>query len=218
MPKESAACLLRKPERQRWRQSIAVALCFGALLSGLKAQTPAEELHTVAAIRGLTVEQTRQKIPIPLHGVVTFFDENLYSRFTQDETVGIYLQFPLNVAPPMLVPGEYVEVTGIASPGEYAPVVLVDTVRVTGKSPLPVAKPVTYEQLASGKEDSQFVETAGIVRSVRKLEASPYHQIEIIAGGGRLLIFAKELPVEHPEELLDSTVRVRGVCSTQFNH
>ncbi|EEF63042.1 sensor histidine kinase [Pedosphaera parvula] len=218
MSKKSAVSFLRKPERQRWRQSIAAAFCFGALLFVVIAQTPAEELHTVAAIRGLTMEQTRQKIPVRLHGVVTFFDENLYSRFIQDETVGIYLQFPLNVAPPMLVPGQLVEVTGVASPGEYAPVVLVDTVRVTGKSPLPVAKPVTYEQLASGKEDSQFVETAGIVRSVRKLEASPYHQIEIVTGGGRLLIFANELPVEHPEELLDSTVRVRGVCSTLFNH
>jgi signal transduction histidine kinase len=218
MLKKSAVSFLSKAERQRWRQSIAVALCFGALLVVVKAQTPTEELHTVAAIRGLTVEQTRQKIPVRLHGVVTFFDENLYSRFIQDETVGIYLQFPLNVAPPMLVPGQFVEVTGVASPGEYAPVVLVDTVRVTDKRPLPLAKPVTYEQLASGAEDSQFVETAGIVRSVRKLEGSPYHQIEIVTGGGRLLIFANELPVQHPEELLDSTVRVRGVCSTQFNH
>src|SRR6185312_11638731 len=28
----------------------------------------------------------------------------------------------------------------------------------------------------------------------------------------------RSLPVQRPEELLDSTVRVRGVCSTQFNH
>jgi signal transduction histidine kinase len=62
------------------------------------------------------------------------------------------------------------------------------------------------------------VEIAGIVRSVRPLENSQYHQIEITTGGGRLLIFAKTLPVQRAEELLDSTVRVRGVCSTQFNH
>ena len=164
------------------------------------------------------MEQTKQKIPVRLHGVVTFFDENLYSRFIQDETAGIYLQFPLNVAPPMLAPGQLVDVAGTASPGEYAPVVVVDNVQVTGAMPLPAAKLVTYEQLASGTEDSQFVEIAGIVRSVRSLENSDYHQIEIVTGGGRLLIFARALPVASPEELLDSTVRVRGVCSTQFNH
>jgi signal transduction histidine kinase len=182
------------------------------------ARSQSNELRTVAAIRGLTAEQTQEKLPVRLRGVVTFFDESLFSRFIQDETAGIYLQFPANVGPPQLAPGQVVEVTGTGSPGEYAPVVVVDTVKVVGEMPLPKAKPVTYQQLASGVDDSQFVEISGIVRSVRPLENSLYHQIEITTGGGRLLIFAKELPVQRAEELLDSTVRVRGVCSTQFNH
>ena len=178
----------------------------------------AEELRTVSAIRALTVEQTQQKIPVRLRGVVTFSDENLFSRFIQDETAGIYFSFPPNIAPPLLAPGQKIEITGAVSPGEYAPVVVVANVTGTGEAPLPVAKPVTYEQLASGAEDSQFVEISGIVRSVRNVEASPYHQIEIATGGGRLMVFAKVLPVASLAELLDSTVRVRGVCSTQFNH
>lgn len=172
----------------------------------------------MAAIRGLNAEQTEQKLPVHLRGVVTFFDESLFSRFIQDETAGIYLQFPENVGPPQLVPGQVVDVIGTGSPGEYAPVVVVQKLTVVGKMPLPQPKPVTYQQLASGAEDSQFVEISGIVRSVRPLENSQYHQIEIATGGGRLLIFAKTLPVQREEELLDSTVRVRGVCSTQFNH
>ena len=195
-----------------------VLLCFACTLLSLQAQPQADELRTVAAIRGLTVEQTQQKLPVRLRGVITFFDESLFSRFIQDETAGIYLQFPANVGPPQLTPGQVVEVTGTGSPGEYAPVVVVDKVSVLGEMPLPTAKPVTYQELASGTEDSQFVEITGIVRSVRPLENSQYHQIEITTGGGRLLIFAKELPVQRAEELLDSTVRVRGVCSTQFNH
>lgn len=182
------------------------------------AQTFTNELHTVAAIRDLSADEAKRNIPVHLRGVVTFFDENLYSRFIQDDTAGIYLRFPLNIAPPILSPGQVVEVNGTASPGEYAPVVLVQKVKVVGEQPLPEAKIVTYEQLASGSEDSQFVEIAGIVRSVRKLETVPYHQIELATGGGRLLIFVGELPVAHAEQLLDSTVRVRGVCSTQFNH
>ena len=80
------------------------------------------------------------------------------------------------------------------------------------------ATQVTCEQLASGTEDTQFVEISGIVRAARKMEGLPYHQIEISTGGGRLLVFAKELPVASSAELLDSTVCVRGVCSTQSNH
>ena len=206
--------------RLHWKRAgawLGLAVAGGVALA-VPPPSPAAELRTVSAVRALTVEQTQQKIPVRLHGVVTFFDETLYARFIQDETAGIYLQFPLNVAPPMLMPGQMVEVTGTASPGEYAPVVVVDQVSAAGEMPLPPAKPVTYEQLASGAEDSQFVEISGIVRAVRKLEGLQYHRIEISTGGGRLLVFAKELPVSLPEELLDSTVRVRGVCSTQFNH
>jgi len=204
-----------KPGRVR----LAIFLFIIALVAPFApAQTSTNALTTVAAIRGLSVERTEQKLPVHLRGVVTFFDESLFSRFIQDQTAGIYLQFPANVGPPELVPGQVVDVTGTANPGEYAPVVVVDKLNVVGEMPLPQAKPVTYQQLASGAEDSQFVEITGIVRSVRRLDNSQNHQIEITTGGGRLLIFCKTLPIQNAEELLDSTVRVRGVCSTQFNH
>ena len=180
--------------------------------------TPVPELTTVAAIRQLTIEQTRQKIPVQLRGVVTFFDERLYSHFMQDETAGIYLQFPTNTGPPPLLSGQLVEVTGTCSPGEYAPVVVVERVEAVGSAPLPAAKVATYEQLASGVEDSQFIEITGIVRSARFLSDSQYYLIEIATGGGRLMVYANALPVKQSEEILDSTVRVRGVCSTRFNH
>jgi signal transduction histidine kinase len=202
--------------RRRWL--LAPLLCVLSLLPAYGQENAEGELRTVAAIRSLTVAQTRQKIPVHLHGVVTFFDERLYSRFLQDDTAGIYLQFPANVGPPPLLSGQVVDVTGTCSPGEYAPVVVVDRVQTAGAAPLPAPKLVTYEELASGVEDSQFVELNGIVRSDRWLEDSQYHLIEITAGGGRVFVYAPTLPVKDPAELLDSTVRVRGVCSTQFNH
>ena len=211
-------CFLARSEAQYVRRLTFIALYLGLVLPSSGGPTPAVELRTVAAIRQLTVEQTRQKIPVHLQGVVTFFDERLYSHFIQDDTAGIYLQFPTNVGPPALSPGQLVEVTGTCSPGEYAPVVVVDHVQAVGQAPLPAAKVGTYERLASGVEDSQFVEITGIVRSTRLLEDSQYHLIEIATGGGRLLVYARELPVKQPEDLLDSTVLARGVCSTLFNH
>ncbi|MDB6067605.1 MAG: Integral rane sensor signal transduction histidine kinase [Pedosphaera sp.] len=207
----------REPGR-RVGLSVAIAFCFCVLSWPVEAQKPAEELRTVAAIRGLTVEQTHQKIAVRLRAVVTFFNEDLYSRFIQDDTAGIYLQFPTNFPSPPLAPGQVVEITGTANPGEYAPVVVPNQLRVVGEAAFPMPKLVTYDQLASGTEDSQFVEIAGIVRSVRIHEASKYYQIEITTGERRLLVYAKQLPVKRADELLDCTVRVRGVCSTEFNH
>lgn len=198
-----------------FRHAVLTTL-FSLLLIALPAR--AETIRTVAAIRSLSVQQTEQKIPVQLRGVLTFVDENLYSRFLQDDTAGIYLKYPLNVAPPPLLPGQLVDVTGYASAGEYAPVVVVENIKVVGEAPLPAARAVTYEQLASGGEDSQFVEIHGIVRTVKKSETAPFFEIEIATGGGRLLVFSRDLPVLRADDLVDSQVRVRGVCSTKFNH
>jgi signal transduction histidine kinase len=177
-----------------------------------------EELRTAAAVRELSVEQAQAGVRIKLRGVVTFFNENLYSRFIQDETAGIYLQYSTNTPTPLLEAGQLVEVDGVSSPGEYAPIIMPSRINILGKSDLPAPKRATYERLASGQEDSQFVEIAGIVRSVQFLEASRFYLVELATGGGRLSVYVRELPVKLTDELLDSTVRVRGVCSTQFNH
>jgi len=198
---------------------LVVLLCGLGLAAGVRAGAEdTNELRTVEAIRSLSVAQTEQRIPVHLHGVLTFYDDRLFSRFLQDDTAGIYLQFPTNIIPPPMVLGQQVEVTGSCSPGEYAPVVLVSRVQAEGMAPLPAPKAVTYQELASGVEDSQFVEITGIVRADRWLGDVQYHLLEIAAGGGRVLVYTQTLPVPKAAELLDSTVRVRGVCSTQFNH
>ena len=207
LPRQSAGpCLLL---------TLAVVIGWGGLPWAVMGEEPLEELRTAAAVRRLTVEEAKQQRPVRLRGVVTFFEESLFSRFIQDETAGIYL-FDSGL-PVHFVPGQVVEVGGTTSPGEYAPIVVPTWSRLVGEAPLPAPKPVTYGQLASGKEDSQFVEIAGIVRSVQLDETSHYHLIQIATGGGRLSVYARQLPVERVGDLLDSTVRVRGVCSTQFN-
>jgi signal transduction histidine kinase len=192
------------------------AILAATLLFESKAQSPPEELRTAAMVRRLSVEEAERKQQVHLCGVVTFFEENLFSRFIQDETSGVYL-FD-SALPVHLTPGQLVEVEGTTSAGEYAPIVVPREIRVVGDAPLPVAKPVTYEQLAGGGEDSQFVEISGIVRSVELHEPSKYYLIEIATGGGRLSVYSRTLPCQRLEDLPDSLVRVHGVCSTQFNH
>lgn len=112
---------------------LAAALVVGGLLGAVgEGSVNGEELRTVSAIRALPVEQLQQKISVRLDGVVTFFDEGLFSHFIQDDTAGIYLKFPVGVTLPLLSPGQAVEVTGTVNPGEYAPVVAVEQVQVTG--------------------------------------------------------------------------------------
>ena len=204
------------PSAIGWRagQWVSLALIMAGFTRAACAQTTNAELHTVAEVRGMTAQEAQEHQEVRLRGVVTFFDENLFSRFIQDETSGVYL-YDAGL-PVHLIPGQMVEVVGTTSSGEYAPIVVPKEIHVVGQGPLPEPRRVGYEEMASGQEDSQFVEISGVVRSVELL-TNQYYQIEIVTGGGRLSVYSRTLPVDRVEALPDSTVRVRGVCSTQFN-
>jgi len=196
----------------------ALILLIGILAGAgcLAADNPnLPELRTAEQVRALTPEQAARHYPVRLHGVVTFFDEVSFYRFIQDDTAGIYLGRQTKAV--TMIPGQSVEVVGTTSPGEYAPIVMPAEINVMGEGTWPRAKPCSFEQLASGQEDSQFVEIHGIVRSVG-LDPLKHHQvIEIVTGGGRLEANALDLPAAQLENLADSAVRVRGVCVTLFN-
>lgn len=203
------------PLRDSGATGFAIFLVFFLLPVFVKALAQDLELRTAAEIRRLTPQQAAQRLPVRLRGVVTFYDGALFSRFVQDETAGIYLGDSPNT--PALQPGQLVEIEGTTSPGEYAPIIAPERVRIIGEAPLPEAKPVTVEHLASGAEDSQFVEVIGIVRSVRYEEESRNYLIDVALGGERFTACSRQLPVANAEQLVDSVVKVRGVYSTLFN-
>lgn len=193
-------------------------LFFVVALLPAAADEPLPVLRTAQEIRQLSATEAARRYPVQLKGVLTFFDQRTPGkefRFLQDDTAGIYIYPPADVAG--AAAGQQAEVDGFTGPGEFAPVVIVDHIRIVGPGTFPAAKPVSFEQLSSGQEDSQFVELHGVVRSVRLEEQRFYFLIELATGEGRLTVRAKELPVSRPEDLIDSTVRVRGVCFTQFN-
>ncbi|WP_050785966.1 PAS domain S-box protein [Pedosphaera parvula] len=193
---------------------IGLTVLLSAIV-GLAQDQPLKELRTAEEIRRLSAEQASKHYPVHLKGVVTVYDPSLFSRFLQDETAGIYF-LELSGGPP-LSPGQLVEVEGETSAGEYAPIVVPRQIRVIGTASLPVAKPVTFQQLASGQEDSQFVEIHGIVRTAVTIDEQSKHQvIEIATGSGRLMANVQDLKLPL-QDLVDSTVRVRGVCVTLFN-
>jgi PAS domain S-box-containing protein len=196
---------------------ILLIILGGGGLSSQGQNAPLEELHTAAQVRQLTSEQAARHYPVRLRGVMTFFDEAQFYRFFQDDTAGIYF-FPSDaVSNADLVTGELVEIEGQTSPGEYAPTVIPQRAKILGAGTFPPAKPVSYEDLASGEEDSQFVEIHGIVRAVSFDALTKYYSIEIATGGGRLTALATQLPVRRGEDLADSTVKIRGVCVSRFN-
>ena len=189
MPSAPLTSFLRQTGPSLCWLRIAFTIYASALPFCAKAQTPAEELRTAAAVRSLTAQEAQQQRRVRLRGVVTFSNEGFFSHFVQDETAGIYLTTSTNL--PALVPGQLVEVEGVTGAGEFAPVVIPRGVKVLGEAPLPAAQLASIEELMGGQKDSQFIEVRGIVRSVQLQEATQFYLIEVANGGGRLSVYAR---------------------------
>jgi hypothetical protein len=182
----------------------------------LGADAPDQVLTTAAQVRSLSAADADLQHPVKLHGVVTFYDKGLFSHFIQDDTAGIYFLELTNG--PALQAGQIVDVTGVTGAGEFAPIINPSSITVVGPGSLPTAIPVSLEQLVSGREDSQLVEFKGLVRSVHLDPDTQNYLIDIVTGGERFTVYARQLPVAQPQDLVDSVIKVQGVCSTLFNH
>jgi PAS domain S-box-containing protein len=181
---------------------------------GAEAGARAAEIITKAAdVRGLNPEQAAQRLPVQVEGVVTF-TFNPRSCFVQDESAGIYVGNGVE-SPPLRV-GDWVRVEGVTDPGDYTPIIVPSRFELLGRTNLPPARRVTYADLMTGREDSQWVEVVGLVRTADGRPEEP-RAIEVDMGGGRITVFVPTVPGGDLTQLVDSTVRVRGVCGTWFN-
>jgi signal transduction histidine kinase len=159
--------------------------------------------HLAAQLRGVVITEAG---PVGDRAVVI-----------ADETAGIYVLGPTNTFAGVHR-GDLLEVDGVTDPGEFAPIVLVKTVRHLGTAPLPKPQEVTFDQMMAGSLDGQFVEVTGVVRSWAPITAPNEFGIwhmELAVGGGRLTVSCNR---EHPPGVeQDAEVRVQGACFSQFN-
>ena len=178
------------------------------------ADPPARALLTNAMdVISLSADEAARYLKVSVTGVVTAADPVLKGRFfMQDATGGVFVD---NVNGPRLKPGDLVEVSGITYPGAYAPTITAPRVRVLGSAPLPPARSVSIEQLASGAEDSQRIEFSGIVRDAR-VENSRLI-IDLASGGYRFRAYAIAPPGSQFQELVGSQVRIRGTAAEAHN-
>jgi len=173
-------------------------------------------LTTVRQIRALTPDQAREARPVRLNGVVTAFSGWRNSFFIQDATGGISVDRTDHADVHL---GDRVELIGVSSPGMFAPMAVASSVRVLGHALQPPARRVTSGDVFGGKQDSQRVEVQGVIHSARTSELYGHPVLVLILefDGGSMRIFDQDYAGIDYDQLIDSTVRVRGVCATTFN-
>jgi signal transduction histidine kinase len=170
-------------------------------------------LTNIAEIRALTAAEADRHHPVQLRAVVTFHNLGRLC-FVQDPTGAIFVQRKGDAA--VVRPGQLVELEGVTQSGDWAPIVRESRLQVLQTVALPPARPVSYDELASGETDSRRVEVNGIVRFSERVY--DHLHLEIAVGGGRLRAYVYDYPQTNYLRLVDSNIRLRGVAGSIFNH
>ena len=177
---------------------------------------PVVTLTNASQVRALSPAVAAQALPVELHGVVLLnAHPHGASLVIQDRTEAIYL-IALSETMTNVHIGDLVEVEGVTDPGDFAPVVLVRTLKELGVQALPEPKRVTYEDLIRKHFDSQYVELEGIVRScAAPADAdNPRAKLVLATGGEKLVVRVHSMLPR--DSYVDAEVRLRGICFSRY--
>lgn len=171
-------------------------------------------LTNAEQVRELSPEAAGKNLPVHMFGVVTYYDAPLLNLFLQDATAGIFVLVAPNIST-NIAAGQEIEVDGVSDKGDYAPIIKASAIRVLGKGQLPVPRRVSIDQLFTGLEDSQWIEVSGVVRSSTILDGRRY--LNLAMNGQRIMVYVENLKESDAMKLINTTIRLRGVCYSRYN-
>ena len=171
-------------------------------------------LTSIEQVRRLTPEEARRSYPVHLKAVVTYFDPADPELFLQDSSGGIWVRWTPDM--PKTAPGQLIELWGSSQQMDFAPDIGKAHWQVIGQAPIPPAKRVTFEEMASTSVDARWVEAEGIVRSAELPPNDSRLQAVVEVPGGRVVVHIQGNE-GIPPGLVDSRVRIHGACGAIFN-
>lgn len=177
---------------------------------------PNPPLVTAAAVRALSPERAEQALTVKIRGVITCAGSLI---FFQDATAGIFIDAPVSTKGRYQV-GQYGDLEGYTAPGLFAPQIVPRRFTALGTTPLPEARPSKFDELSTGKLDSQRVEVEGIIRSVMPDERADLRRtvtLKMASDDGVFPVYVSDLPPDKLRAVVDASVKARGVVGGVFN-
>jgi signal transduction histidine kinase len=187
-----------------------------AIIAPKLANTNLPTLTRISQVRKLSPQEASRGYPVSIVGVITYFDMPSYLHFVQDETSGIYFDLSRIDNLPPVHPGQRVQIQGFSGPGDYAPILISQSVQPLKDDNFPTPESVTFAKLMGGNYDSQWVLLKGVIRNQWITTNST--SLALFAGDG-LVKVALPAPPQWltSSNLVDAGVEVRGVCRTIFD-
>ena len=191
---------------ERFLQSI-----FFRTVAGAGNNTSLPTLTTTEQVRWLKPQEAARQYPVRVRAVVTFLfgPKEGAAGNLQDGTGAVYAWRLVSSGKTVLKAGDFCEVEGNTAPGSFSPGIECHRVRILGRGEFPEPARPTWNELASGSLDAQWVELEGIV-----LNTTNQH-MEIRVQGGDISCYV-------PDQIdlqtySNAVVSVRGVVVADWD-
>lgn len=187
-----------------------------------------EPLRSIARLRGLNDAELAARPAVEVEGIAlsTLVSEGrhlllwqngeaIYVNATWSGGGGAEPELPER----KIVPGDRLRVSGRVIEGNFAPVIAPSRIEWLSAGTLPEPVATNLVEMLSGRLASQWVRVEGVVQAVKPFPGiDGYWSMQVGTPYGRFALrLAREEGVS-PEEWIDATVSVRGVCLHLFNH
>jgi signal transduction histidine kinase/CheY-like chemotaxis protein len=167
----------------------------------------------VAEIQRHVREHPGRSFPVRVRGIITFVELGLSDAYIQDGSNGIRIrdQQGAGLSPYLQQEGWYVELDGTVDGNSPVGITPTAFVRRLGKGAMPVPARHSWEYLASGSDDANWVEVEGVVREAVD------HKIVLITKGGVIPAWVNDMGQASQNQLIASRIRITGVCAGILN-
>lgn len=195
----------------RGKALVLLLLCSPFLAQRALFSQGVNPITNCSSVLKLSPTEANQNRPVRLRGAVTCYIPASQLCFIQDETAGVYVS--PSPWPKELSFGEIVEVQGSTGSGRFSPIVQWATFQRTGKRGNVTPKRISIEELNTGRFDCQLVQIEGVVQSSSFTDSLLTFQLWTGGSSATVLAFGFD---REPTNLVDTTVRVKGVAGTLY--
>ncbi|MBV9303682.1 MAG: response regulator [Acidobacteriaceae bacterium] len=204
--------------------SVAGILGLVLVLRASAAQNPLPTLTSTQQIRELSQAEAVKGYPVRIRAVVTYYAPGIPDEhgtqpspdlFIHDATGGVWVNVDPGLPGPQV--GDLIEITGKSEQPDFAPQIGHPHWITLGRAPLPNARRVTFSEMISSRDDGQWVEAEGIVRSAHIEPKSKLLMLRIAMLDGLITAQIPDYRDFDSRQLIDSKVVLRGNCGAIFN-
>jgi signal transduction histidine kinase len=127
-------------------------------------------------------------------------------NYLQDATAGIYVFMDNHLSA-----GQFVEMAGLVTRGSFGPTLFPSNITILGCGKMPEPLHRTWDQLMTGREDSQWIEIIGRVQSVTN------QHLTVLADGGPVEVLLENASPSQINQWMNTTLRIQGTCAPFHN-